>query len=265
MAPPCLFDRYREHGRGRGHGGAESHFEATNILPPELISKAQFGIIFSGLISILAGLLVKWGGKEKVEKILPAQVTGPIAMIIGLTLAGNAISDAAPAAVAANGLRSAGEALVNQLGSVVDPALAGETINAALASLGDSVSEAMAVMPQAGVLNSNWVWVVSLSTLLATVLFSRYLKGFLGQLPLLLGAAVGCAVAGLIYLFGGPDMNMFRTIPAEALSASVWKLGDGSIFALPAFTLPKVSWAAVLAIMPIAIATIPESTAHIYH
>ena len=239
-------------------------FEATNILPPELISKAQFGIIFSGLISILAGLLVKWGGKEKVEKILPAQVTGPIAMIIGLTLAGNAISDAAPAAVAANGLRSAGEALVNQLGSVVDPALAGETINAALASLGDSVSEAMAVMPQAGVLNSNWVWVVSLSTLLATVLFSRYLKGFLGQLPLLLGAAVGCAVAGLIYLFGGPDMNMFRTIPAEALSASVWKLGDGSIFALPAFTLPKVSWAAVLAIRPIAIATIPESTAHIY-
>jgi uracil permease len=42
------------------------------------------------------------------------------------------------------------------------------------------------------------------------------------------------------------------------------KLGDGSIFALPAFSLPKVSWAAVAAIMPIAIATIPESTAHIY-
>jgi uracil permease len=235
----------------------KAFFEATNILPPELISKAQFGIIFSGLISIIAG-------KDKVEKILPAQVTGPIAMIIGLTLAGNAISDAAPVAVATNGLRGAGEALVTQLGRVVDPALAGETINTALASLGDSVSAAMAEMPQAGVFNSNWVWVVSLSTLLATVLFSRYLKGFLGQLPLLLGAAVGCAVAGLIYLFGGPDMNMFRTIPAEALSASVWKLGDGSVFALPAFTLPKVSWAAVLAIMPIAIATIPESTAHIY-
>lgn len=35
---------------------------------------------------------------------------------------------------------------------------------------------------------SNWVWVISLITLLATVVFSRYLKGFLGQLPLLLGA-----------------------------------------------------------------------------
>ncbi|MDD4075690.1 MAG: solute carrier family 23 protein, partial [Eubacteriales bacterium] len=41
-------------------------------------------------------------------------------------------------------------------------------------------------------------------------------------------------------------------------------LGDGGIFALPAFTFPRVSWAAVAAIMPIAIATIPESTAHIY-
>ena len=93
----------------------------------------------------------------------------------------------------------------------------------------------------------NWAMIAHLSSLINLV------TGIFGPL-----------VAGLIYLFGGPDMNMFRTIPAEALSASVWKLGDGSIFALPAFTPPKVSWAAVLAIMPIAIATIPESTAHIY-
>lgn len=239
-------------------------FEATKILPAELISKAQFGIIFSGIISIIAGLLVKWGGRDKVEKILPAQVTGPVAMIIGLTLAGNAISDAAPAAVAVNGLKNAGEALVHQLGQVVDPALASQTVTNALANMGDTVTTALNAVPQAGVLNSNWVWVVSLATLVSTVLFSRYLKGFLGQLPLLLGAAVGCAVAGLVYLIGGPDMNMFRTIPPEALAASAWKLGDGSIFALPAFTLPRVSWAAVAAIMPIAIATIPESTAHIY-
>ncbi len=234
------------------------------ILPPELISIAQFGIIFSGLVSIVAGLLVRWGGKDAVEKILPAQVTGPIAMIIGLTLAGNAISDAAPAAVAVNGLKSAGDALISQLSAVADPATVSATVNSALASLGDSVTTAMAAVPQASVYNSNWVWVVSLSTLLATVIFSKYLKGFLGQLPLLLGAAVGCAVAGLLYAFGGPEMSLFRTIPDAALSASIWKLGDGSIFALPAFTTPTVSWAAVAAVMPIAIATIPESTAHIY-
>ena len=108
------------------------------------------------------------------------------------------------------------------------------------------------------------MWVISLITLLSTILFSRYLKGVLGQLPLLLGAITGCAAAGLLLLIGGPEMNLFRAMPAEALAASTWKLGDGSIFALPAFSLPKVSWAAVAAIMPIAIATIPESTAHIY-
>jgi uracil permease len=187
------------------------------ILPPELISAAQFGIIFSGLVSIVAGLLVRWGGKDKVEKILPAQVTGPIAMIIGLTLAGNAIRDAAPAVEAAG-----------------------------------------------TVLGSSWVWIVSLVTLFSTMIYSRYLKGLLGQLPLLLGAATGCLTAGLLYLLGGPAYSLFRSIPQEALNASLWKLGNGGIFALPAFTLPKVSWAAVAAIMPIAIATIPESTAHIY-
>ena len=191
-------------------------FESTGILPPELISQAQFGIVLSGLVSIAAGLLVRFFGRRTVEKILPPSITGPVAMIIGLTLAGNALSDAAPAAAAA------------------------------------------------GVAGSNWVWVVSLATLTSTILFSRCLMGFLGEIPLLLGAGVGCLVAGALVLFGGAEMSLFRAMPAEALSASSWKLGDGSIFALPAFTLPKASWPAVVAIMPIAIATIPESTAHMY-
>ena len=184
-------------------------WQASGILPAELISYAQFGIIFSGFVSIAAGLLVRWGGMKIVEKILPPCVTGPVAMIIGLTLAGNAMKDAAPAM--------------------------GQT---------------------------QMVWLISLVTLLSTVIYSRKLKGFLGQLPLLLGALTGCLTAGLLLVLGGD--NVFRTISQEALNASTWKLGDGSIFALPAFTLPKVSWVAVAAIMPIAIATIPESTAHIY-
>jgi uracil permease len=177
------------------------------ILPNEVLSYVQFGIVMSGLVSIAAGFLVKLCGTKSVEKILPASITGPIAMIIGLTLAGNALSDAAP--------------------------------------------QAAADVP---VLTSGWVWLVSLATLLSTVVFSKYLKGFLGQLPLLLGACVGCVFAGLLYAFGGADMNMFRTLAEETTS----------IFAVPTFTFPKVSWIAVAAIMPIAIATIPESTAHIY-
>ncbi|HWR20153.1 MAG TPA: solute carrier family 23 protein [Clostridia bacterium] len=182
---------------------------AGGILPVEAIQIAQFGIIASGLVSIAAGFLVKFAGRSAVEKILPPAVTGPVAMIIGLTLAGNALSDAAPAAG-----------------------------------------------------NTNMVWVVSLATLLSTIFFSKYLKGFLGQLPLLLGAGVGCLTALIVYLLGGE--NLFRSLPPEVLASSTWKLGSGSVFALPAFSLPKVSWVAVAAIMPIAIATIPESTAHVY-
>jgi len=196
---------------------AAQGFAKTNgILPTEAIQIAQFGIIMSGFVSIAAGLLVKYSGRSAVEKVLPPSITGSIAMIIGLTLAGNALSDAAPAA------------------------------------------------GTAGVVGTSWVWVVSLATLLSTVFFAKYLKGIWGQLPLLLGAAVGCLTATLIYLIGGPEYSLFRSLPAEALAASTWKLGNGSIFALPAFSLPKASWASVAAIMPIAIATIPESTAHVY-
>jgi uracil permease len=190
-----------------------AQFNATGILPTELISYAQFGIIMSGLVSIAAGLLVKFSGRNAVEKILPPTITGSVAMIIGLTLAGVALSDSAPSAAAT------------------------------------------------GVASTGWVWAVSLVTLFATVIFSRYLKGFLGQLPLLLGALVGCAFAFILYLVGGDDYSLFRTMADSAVSGSLFSWGP---FALPAFSLPKVSWAAVVAIMPIAIATIPESTAHIY-
>ena len=67
---------------------AEGFEKVDGILPTEAIQYAQFGIICSGLISIAAGLLVKFFGKKVVETILPASITGPVAMIIGLTLAG---------------------------------------------------------------------------------------------------------------------------------------------------------------------------------
>ncbi|MGI5885112.1 MAG: uracil-xanthine permease family protein [Candidatus Spyradocola sp.] len=192
---------------------AEGFAKVDGILPTEAIQYAQFGIILSGFVSIAAGLLVRFFGRRAVETILPASITGPIAMIIGLTLAGNALSDAIP-----------------------------------------NVTEVTAE-------SSAWI-VVALVTLISTIVYSRYLKGFLGQLPLLLGALTGCAVGGIIYATGWA--NLFRAMPAAALDASLWKLGDGSIFAVPAFSLPKVSWTAAAAIMPIAIATIPESTAHMY-
>ena len=181
----------------------------------EKIAVAQFGIIMSGFVSILAGLIVNRFGKDSIEKVLPATITGPIAMVIGLTIAGTALSDAASIAIDTAG----------------------------------TVSVADAQIPAA----QNMAWIISLVTLLSTILFSVYLKGFLGQLPLILGPIVGCITAFIIKLATGIDL--FKVLPETA--------GSG-VFALPVFTLPKPTWMAVAAIMPIAIATIPESTAHVY-
>ena len=167
------------------------------IAPDELIAKAQFGIIASGLVSIVAGVIISKFGQKTIEKILPPTVTGTIAMVIGLSLAGVAFTSAVGY---------------------------------------DAVTNT----------SNNLAWLVSMVTLVSTVLFSVYLKkGVLGQIPILLGIAVGY-VFSLIVGIQIPEI-----------------IGD-QLFALPHFTLPIVSWEAVLAVMPIAIATIPESTAHLY-
>lgn len=180
------------------------------------ISYAQFGIIMSGFVSIAAGLLVNLAGRDIIEKILPPTITGPIAMIIGLTLAGNAMNDASSIAIDAAGT---------------------------LATTGDAQIAAA----------QSYAWICALVTLLSTILFSVYLKGFWGQLPLLLGPALGVLTAFIIQWTTG--VSFFRVLPDAA---------NAGFFSLPTFTLPKASWASVAAIMPIAIATIPESTAHIY-
>lgn len=56
---------------------AEGFEKVDGILPTEAIQYAQFGIIFSGLISIAAGLLVKFFGKKVVETILPPPSPAP--------------------------------------------------------------------------------------------------------------------------------------------------------------------------------------------
>lgn len=191
--------------------GLMSSSALANSTLNEKISIAQFGIIMSGLVSIVAGLIVNRFGRDSVEKILPASITGPVAMVIGLTLAGVAMSD---------------------IGSVAN------------------ATDISMVNTQTA---SNLAWVVGLITLFSVILLSVYLKGFWGQLPLLLGPIIGCVAAYLIQISTG--VSLFRVLPATA---------NSGFFALPIFTLPKASWLAVAAIMPIAIATIPESTAHVY-
>lgn len=191
--------------------GLTGGVEFGHVMPDETISAVQFGIMASGLVSIVAGLIVRRFGREKIEKVLPAPVTGSVAIIIGLTLAGTALADATP------------------------------------------------IQGAADITGTNWVWVVSLITLLATVFASVYLKGIWGQLPLLIGPAIGCLAAFVVYLITGE--SLFRSLPEGAASGFVLIPG---LLSVPHITLPRFSGAAVAALMPIALATIPESTAHVF-
>ncbi len=97
-------------------------------------------------------------------------------------------------------------------------------------------------------------WGTAIITLLVTILFSVYLqnRGFIGMLPVLLGAIVGYIVSALI----DPGSVSFAPV-----ASAPW-------FAIPHFTFPSFSGAlvgtAIFSIAVMAIATVPESTAHLY-
>lgn len=156
------------------------------IAPDALISKAQFGIMASGLVSIAVGIIINSFGSDKIEKVLPPTVTGSIAIVIGLSLTGTAMNNA----------------------------------------------------------SSNWT--IALVTLISTLLFSVFLKGTLGQLPIFFGIILGYMLS----------------IPYGLIDFS--KITSAPFITLPHFTLPTWSWSSLFAIMPIAIATIPESSAHLF-
>lgn len=97
-------------------------------------------------------------------------------------------------------------------------------------------------------------WTVAMFTLFVTVLFSVYLqgRGFMGMLPVLLGGVAGYAFSGIVY---------DGSVTFAGVQAAAW-------FAMPNITFPAFSGAlvgtAVFSIAIMAIATIPESTAHLY-
>jgi uracil permease len=95
-------------------------------------------------------------------------------------------------------------------------------------------------------------WIAAIVTLLAAYILSVYLqgKGFIGMLPILLAAIVGYIVA----------------IPLGLVNWSAF--GKEALLRAPTITLPRfndpLTLTAMVGIGIMAIATIPESTAHLY-
>jgi len=168
----------------------------------EAVRLAQVGIVATGVVNILVGLLIRFVGKDALDRVLPPIITGSVALVIGVTLAGSALS---------------------------------------MAFGGDPTAEGTG--PHI---------IVALITLLSTIFFSVYLRsaGFLGLIPILLGAITG-------YLVSIP----FGLVSLDALRDAAWI--QVPQFTFPAFGSPR-ALEAVAAIAIIAIATIPESTAHLY-
>ncbi len=74
---------------------------------PENVPLAQGGIIFAGLVYLLFSLGAYVIGAEKIRKIFPPVVTGPVIVVIGINLAGTAIGDATGNLGLADGLTPA--------------------------------------------------------------------------------------------------------------------------------------------------------------
>lgn len=106
-------------------------------------------------------------------------------------------------------------------------------------------------------------WSVAIVTLVVTIGFSVYLqgKGFIGMLPILLGAIVGYGVAFLVDIFTGTVNTANGLINYGAFAGA-------SFVTTPHITFPDftsdLTWTAIFGIGIMAIATIPESTAHLY-
>lgn len=58
------------------------------------ISAAQTGLILVGLIYVIVAIVIKFIGKDWIDKLLPPIVIGPMIAVIGLGLAGSAIKNA---------------------------------------------------------------------------------------------------------------------------------------------------------------------------
>jgi len=178
--------------------------DPAQVYCPEGVKIVQVGIILTALFEIGFGFLIMRIGKAALDRVLPPIITGSMAIIIGVALAGSALNNAG----------------------------------------GMSIGVAADIA---------WkFWTVAFLTLIATILFSVYLqgKGLIGMLPILLGAIFGYIVA-----------IPFGLVNLAPVAAASWVAVPH--FTFPAFTDPN-AWGYALSIALIFIATVPESTAHLY-
>lgn len=148
------------------------------------------GAIFAGLVYVVIAIAVKIAGVEWLNKLMPTVVIGPTVSIIGLSLAGNAVSD----------LKTGGFKVTQ----IIDD-----------------------VETQVSVANPLLCVLIGLITLFVTMLCSTYGKKMARLIPFILGILAGYAVALVLTVIGNTagidalkliDLGNFTSLVADGVS-----------------------------------------------
>ena len=163
------------------------------------------GAVFAGLVYVAIAIIVKLAGVEWINKLMPAAVIGPTVSIIGLSLAGNAISDL-----------STGKVMVESTSQIIE--------NGAIV---DSVSMVSGCSPYVAIF-------CGLITLFAVMMFSVFGKKTMKLIPFILGILVGYLTATVFTVIGNATGN----VALQVINFDAFK-GMG-LFSVPDFTFLKL-------------------------
>ena len=159
------------------------------------------GAAMAGLVYVIIAAVVKFAGVKWINKLMPPVVIGPTVALIGLSLAGNAVSDL-----------QLGKVMVEQTTEVIkDGKIVAE------------VSQVSGCSPYVAI-------ICGLITLFAIFLFSVYGKKMAKLIPFILGILVGYIVASIFTVIGIATNND----ALQVINFAAFK--EMTIFAVPDFT-----------------------------
>jgi uracil permease len=231
-------------------------------------------LTFSGVSTIVALILSRWG----IGKFIPLYYGSSFSYLAATVAITNAqfgqvapddkIQIAQAGIVATGFLNVCIGAIIRQVGGkkAIDKVLPPIVTGSVACVIGFGLGFAalgMASGTSSGLAGDLKWWTVAVITLLVTIGFSVYLqgKGFIGMLPILLGAIVGYAVAALADVITGTFNTAQGMINYGAFKGA-------SFVTAPHITFPRftsdLTVTAIFGIGIMAVATIPESTAHLY-
>lgn len=159
------------------------------------------GAFFAGLVYVVIAIAVKISGVKWINKLMPAVVIGPTVSIIGLSLAGNAISDLTQGKVMADSVEQ-----VVENGTIVD-----------------KVTQVSTASPYVAL-------ICGLVALFTVILCSVYGKKMMKLIPFIIGILAGYVAAAIFTAIGIKTNNTALQI----IDFSVFS--NMKLFAVPAFT-----------------------------